>query len=701
MGNYLIRNQTPHELVIEGVGMSLKLAPLQRRRVGTSPEQLFGAAACAARGDHAVDWELEPVRSTRLLAAAWLAGAGIVSCAVGVIAYSRGSGMLALWLGVGAAAACAIAGAYIIGRGRTRPDRTGHGLAEPGLAEPGQEESGQRGPGRMSRWLLPGWMRRGRGGRDRAASHGHKDSLRLDPTPLRGEQWGIVRDFVIATCQGLIIVVVLFVAMAAPASAIYYGTELSRVIVFTHWSHLSLVAGPDATYIVVARLLQLVMLIIVSIVPALMYFQFDREKLSTLVDRWLHAIFRLDPSLGTVADVDAKYGRRVEEFYGASLATGVGEPRKRLHDRSPVIVATLLIAIGWIVVLLNDAHRGGTLPSFQDLIRPSPTPMTMGFLGAYFLAIQVTLRGYVRGDLKPKTYNVITVRILMAVILAWAAQALWGTNQVVLALSFIAGILPNTVLRRIRDVGGPGTILRQARDVRGRQKTEEGGRQKAERDDLQVQSPLSQLDEVDVYERTRLEEEGITSVQALARHDLIDLILSSRIPVPRLIDWVDQAILLQHVPERAAQTLRGLGIRTATDYLQVSTDGCAFNHLSGMLKKGGLNAELLRIVLNGDEWLSYIENWRHHDGTTAVQVHTYDRDGHLKKRRMKIGPTRAQPARISAGDTTAGSTTMAGKFAPYTASPGSQPAQNGDGGQPAQDDQHRTPASKNGGARHD
>ena len=669
MGNYLIRNQTPHELVIEGADMSLKLAPLQRRRVGASPDRLFGAAVCAARRDQAVDWELEPVRSTRLLAAAWLAGAGITSCAAGVIAYSLGSGMLALWLGAAAAAACAIGGAYVIGRGRTRPDRTGHDLAKPGRTEPGRAETGREGPGqrglgRMSRWLVPGWMsrwrmRRGRRGRDLAASHGHRDRPRLDPTPLRGEQWGIVRDFVIATCQGLVIVLVLFVAVAAPASAIYYGTELSNVIVFTHWSHLSLVAGHDALYIVVARLLQLIMLIIISIVPALMYFQFDREKLSTLVDRWLHAIFRLDPSLGTVADVDAKYGRRVEEFYGASLATGVGEPRKRLHDRSPVIVATLLIAIGWIVVLLNDVHRHGPLPSFQDLFRPSPTPMTMGFLGAYFLAIQVTLRGYVRGDLKPKTYNVITVRILMAVILAWAAQALWGTNQAVLALSFIAGILPNTVLRRIRDVGGV--------------------RQKAEKDDLQVQSPLSQLDEVDVYERTRLEEEGITSVQALARHDLVDLILSSRIPVPRLIDWVDQAILLQHVPERDAQTLRGLGIRTATDYLQVSTDERTFDHLSGVLaKEGGLNAELLRIVLNGDEWLSYIENWRLHDGMTAKQVHTYDQDGHLKKRRVKIGPTRAQPAHISAGGTT-----MTGKLEPYTGSPGGQPAQNGNGGQPA------------------
>jgi hypothetical protein len=680
MGNYLIRNQTPHELVIEGADRSLKLAPLQRRRVGASPERLFGAAACAARRDHAVDWELEPVRSTRLLAAAWLAGAGIASCVAGVFAYSLGSGMLALWLGGAAAAGCAIGAAYIIARGRTRPDRTGHDLAGASRREPGRAETGPPGPGRIARWR----MRHGRNRRDRAASRGHRDSPQLDPTPPRGEQWGIVRDFIIATCQGLIILLVLFVAVAAPAAAIYYGTELSKVVVFTHWSHLSLIAGSDALYIVVARLLQLIMLIIVSIVPALMYFQFDREKLSTLVDRWLHAIFRLDPSLGTVADVDAKYGRRVEEFYGASLATGVGEPRKRLHDRSPVIIATLLIAIGWIVVLLNDAHRYGPLPSFQDLFRPSPTPMTMGFLGAYFLAVQVTLRGYVRGDLKPKTYNVITVRILMAVILAWAAQALWGTNQVVLALSFIAGILPNTVLRRIRDVGGSGTLLRQVRD---RPKAEDGGGQKAEKDDLQVQSPLSQLDEVDVYERTRLEEEGITSVQALARHDLVDLILSSRIPVPRLIDWVDQAILLQHVPERAAQRLRGLGIRTATDYLQASACDDAFRHVScALAQEGNMNAELLRIVLNGDEWLSYIQNWRQHDGTTAMQVYTYDRDGHLKKRRLRIGPPRTQPVCVSAGGTTAGSTMGAGPFAPYTGPRDGQPTQNGDGGQPTHDE---------------
>jgi hypothetical protein len=89
-----------------------------------------------------------------------------------------------------------------------------------------------------------------------------------------------VRDFIIATSQGAVMALLVLVAVAAPASAIYYGTELSNVIVFDTWRHPSLVAGPDAQYIVVARFLQLILLIIVSLVPALMYFQFDREKLS-------------------------------------------------------------------------------------------------------------------------------------------------------------------------------------------------------------------------------------------------------------------------------------------------------------------------------------------------------------------------------------------------------------------------------------
>ena len=221
-----------------------------------------------------------------------------------------------------------------------------------------------------------------------------------------------------------------------------------------------------------------------------------------------------------------------------------------------MIVATLLIAIGWIVVLLNSERYQQTgpvqsLPSFPRTV-PAHSDADDARLSSARTssAIQVALRGYIRGDLKPKTYNVITVRILMAVILAWALEALMGDNTVVLALSFLAGLVPNTIVLRIREAGL---------------------RSRAAADELKVKSPLSGLDDIDVYELTRLEEEGITSIQALARHDLVDLTLSSRIPVPRLIDWVDQAILHQHLPDVRGEAGK-VGIRTATDYLRVCSD---------------------------------------------------------------------------------------------------------------------------------
>jgi hypothetical protein len=146
-------------------------------------------------------------------------------------------------------------------------------------------------------------------------------------------------------------------------------------------------------------------------------------------------------------------------------------------------------------------------------------------------------------------------------------------------------------------------------------------------DELREKSPLSRLDDVDIQDRTRLEEEGITSIQALARHDLVDLILSSRIPVPRLIDWVDQAVLQQHVPGDVA-LLRKVGIRTATDYLQVCANPKARAELSEALAhKSAIKIHLLRTVLERDEWVRYLCNWRKYDGSSAVEIIVYDANG--------------------------------------------------------------------------
>jgi len=75
---------------------------------------------------------------------------------------------------------------------------------------------------------------------------------------------------------------------------------------------------------------------------------------------------------------------------------------------------------------------------------------------------------------------------------------------------------------------GSARIGRSVRGFRGGGGTYVSSGRKADGgDELRAKSPLSQLDEVDVCERTRLEEQDIASVQALAWHDLIDRILSA------------------------------------------------------------------------------------------------------------------------------------------------------------------------------
>lgn len=554
MTNYLIRNQTPQHLELHGRVHVLKLAPLQRRSLGHDPRTLYGEAAIAARRDQAVGWEPEPTRSSVVQVASLFCAAGLV--------------------GVLAAAVAALLR-------RTGPAA---GLSAVALA-----------------FLMVSAAAVARGHRAAAPPADSRDED-AEPSPA---QWGfveLVRDLAISSLQYSALVLLVVIGIAAPATALWFGTDLSQAVTFPH-GHLHLIAGDSAHHALVVRCLQLVLVVLVSLVPALMFFQFDREKLSTLVDRWLHVIFRLDPSVLTIADIDAKYGRRVEELLGASLSVSGALPVKRLRDRSPVVLSTLLIALGWIIVMLSvpDFGTSGRVATVPEMFQPLLTPMTMAFLGAYFLAVQVALRGFVRGDLKPKTYNVITVRILMAVVLAWALRAVAGDGPAVLAVSFLGGVVPSTVLLTLRAATGRGATAD---------------------DELDQRSPLTQIDEIDVYERTRLEEEGITSVQALARHDLVDLMLSSRIPAPRLIDWVDQAILQQHATAELTTSLRAQGVRCATDLLQVCADPQALAALTAGLA-GSCNPTLLRAVLEHDEWLTYLRHWREHEDAGDLITRTY------------------------------------------------------------------------------
>ena len=88
---------------------------------------------------------------------------------------------------------------------------------------------------------------------------------------------------------------------------------------------------------------------------------------------------------------------------------------------------------------------------------------------------------------------------------------------------------------------------------------------------LEAQLPLSDLDGLNVWHQTRLEEEDVESIPNMATVDIVDLLLNTRIPPERIIDWVDQAILYTHLSQyhdlKYRAKLRAHGIRTASGLL--------------------------------------------------------------------------------------------------------------------------------------
>lgn len=110
---------------------------------------------------------------------------------------------------------------------------------------------------------------------------------------------------------------------------------------------------------------------------------------------------------------------------------------------------------------------------------------------------------------------------------------------------------------------------------------------------MEAKLPLSELDGLTVWHEARLEEEDIENIPNMATADLVELLVSTRYASDRLIDWVDQSILLAQLgPEQgrsrsrrrrraqpaeagtstARDQLAAYGIRNASSLLQAARD---------------------------------------------------------------------------------------------------------------------------------
>lgn len=347
---------------------------------------------------------------------------------------------------------------------------------------------------------------------------------------------------------------------------------------------------------------------VASALPGLLYFLFDRKRVTQLRENFEQQIFRLDRQVSTLADVQARYGSRLAEIWGG--AGPVASARLFSGSQWPVVLCTLVVAGGWVVTVLFGAIQS-PLPGpagLSDLLRPLNSTYAFAFLGAYYFALRMIARRYTRGDLQPKAYSMVTARVLVVLVSAAVASAVFGESPPVWAFLFLVGVLPETFL----------VALREATGSRWRRQ-------------LQIAEdrlPLTRLEGIDLYDRARLEEEGIANLDNLAHGDLVDLMLNTSIATPQLVEWVDQAMLYlrahnnpggpdEHQTDKLWHELRDMGVRRASDL--VGDDGRLRRELTELLlARGADTAAQARISamvdqLQTDEWFASVLHWRTHD----------------------------------------------------------------------------------------
>ncbi len=399
------------------------------------------------------------------------------------------------------------------------------------------------------------------------------------------------------------------VGFGVPAIVLVFGASIYEIL----QPDLHKALAPTTSAILMYRSVQWVFVGVAATFPALLFFIFDRQSLDTLRNQFLHALFRLDPAIDTAADWEARYGQQMKGVFGdvGPQRSARSLMRKR---NSPIVIATLVLAIGWAIAFLNSHSlqfdAGNEITSSPlALFVPERNAVAYAFLGAYFFTVQTVLRSYMRADLRPKAYSQITARVLIVVLLASLIEVTAvADNAMILALAFFAGVVPDTVLQwlweKVRKIGDFAA---------------------ADDEGIVDRQPLTDLDGIDIYDRARLTEEGVTNVESMADGDLVDLMLQTRIPPGRLVDWVDQAVLRVKIDDDAfLAQLHRAGVRTATDLLTVtaSTEHCS--RLLVAIGDDGAQAQarlgVLRDALADSEWVAELLHWRAHPTRPVVTL---------------------------------------------------------------------------------
>ena len=217
------------------------------------------------------------------------------------------------------------------------------------------------------------------------------------------------------------------------------------------------------------------------------------------------------------------YRQKFDAYYGKSVSQSThseGFP-VRIETLFPVFLLTATLAACWTALLWD--------PSFISNPTTVWDVLKFGFLGAYSFIIQMLIRRFFQSDLRPSAYATAMLRIVVVLILVAALHQVMhnASLRTEAAVAFVIGFFPLVGMQALQRTAA--ALLRAFVPT------------------LNPAYPLNQIDGLSVWYEARLLEEGIEDMQSLATANFVDVILHTRVPVGRLVDWVDQAYLYLHL----------------------------------------------------------------------------------------------------------------------------------------------------------
>jgi hypothetical protein len=328
----------------------------------------------------------------------------------------------------------------------------------------------------------------------------------------------------------------------------------------------------------------LVLVWMLSFLPGWLYIRFIGQRAGALWDEYVLNLHRLgldrpehlpQPPVNSVYFADWLrrggaalsrqrniYRQKFDAYYGRHVSEATSDARIRTETLFPVGLATIAFAIGWTGLFWSDSLLDAAPTSTEDVL-------AFGFLGAYLFNVQMLSRRFFQSDLKPSAYTSAVLRIIIVMITVTVLHQLPafegddGRKEAIVA--FVVGMFPLVGLQALNRV--VAVTLRAAVPT------------------LRSPYPLSDLDGLNIWYEARLLEEGIEDMQNLVSANTVEVLLHTRVPIGRLVDWYDQAHLYLHLGPRQSSVLKrrrdakegrehartalaDFGIRSATSFVK-------------------------------------------------------------------------------------------------------------------------------------